>query len=63
MQATVASYDDETRGGTVLLDDGVRLSFDGRTLRDDVRHLRVGQRVHLDVDGSDPPGVIGVSIH
>ena len=48
MQATVASYDEETRAGTVVTDQGETLSFAGATLADHIRHLRPGQRVHLD---------------
>lgn len=59
----MASYDDRTRGGTVLLDDGVRMVFDGSALRSDVRHLRVGQRVHLTADADTPTTITGVSIH
>ena len=48
MQATVASYDDENRTGTVVTDAGVTLAFDSAALADHVRHLRPGQRVFLD---------------
>ena len=47
MQATVASYDEATRAGTVVTDDGATLEFTGETLADHIRHLRPGQRVHL----------------
>jgi len=32
MQGTVATFDDESRTGTVLLDDGVEVSFPAATL-------------------------------
>jgi cold shock CspA family protein len=52
MQATVATYDDRTRCGTVLLDDGVEVSFDGEALEGTgLRLLRVGQRVRLETSG------------
>jgi 2-phospho-L-lactate/phosphoenolpyruvate guanylyltransferase len=51
MQATVASYDEATRAGTVVTDGGETLGFAGETLADHIRHLRQGQRVHLGVTG------------
>ena len=59
MQATVASYDDASRTGTVVTDQGESLEFAGETLAEYIRHLRPGQRVHVDTDGS---GVTGVRI-
>lgn len=54
MQATVCSFDPETRAGTVLLDDGVELAYDEAAFRHGgVRHLRIGQRVQIEVEGSD----------
>ncbi len=50
MQATVASFEHSTGSGTVLLDDGVRLQFDGEVFAAaGLRHLRPGQRLHIDV--------------
>ncbi|MCW2723794.1 MAG: hypothetical protein JWN35_715 [Frankiales bacterium] len=49
MQATVKHWDPETRGGSVLLDDGSELSFPGDAVQ--VRALRSGQRVQLRKDG------------
>ena len=52
MQATVFRYDPQTRGGSVLLDDGVELPFDGVALEGTgLRLLRPGQRVRLEVTG------------
>jgi 2-phospho-L-lactate guanylyltransferase len=48
MQATVASYDEATRSGTVVTDQGETLEFAGETLAEHIRHLRPGQRVHLE---------------
>jgi 2-phospho-L-lactate guanylyltransferase len=51
MQATVATYDPQTRSGTVLLDDGSELAFDGDAFaQSGLRLLRLGQRVALSVD-------------
>jgi 2-phospho-L-lactate guanylyltransferase len=51
MQATVSAFDDTTRSGTVLLDDGRQLPFSGEALQGTgLRFLRPGQRVSLDLD-------------
>ena len=53
MQATVRSYDPATRSGSVLLDDGTELPYDGPALLGSkVRFLRLGQRVRIEVAGS-----------
>lgn len=52
-QGTVATFDAGTRCGAVLLDDGLRLPFDGAAFtRSGLRSLRFGQRVRLKIDGS-----------
>lgn len=49
MQATVASYDEQSRTGSVFLDDGTRVSFSADALDGTgLRLLRPGQRVKLD---------------
>ncbi len=51
MQATVRQFDDETRSGDVLLDDGTVLEFDAAAFDPSgLRLLRIGQRVRLRVD-------------
>ena len=63
MQGTVASFDQGTRSGHVLTDDGVRLDFAASSLADHVRHLRVGQRVFVDLDAdADPSTVTSIAI-
>lgn len=54
MQATVSAFDDASRAGTVLLDDGRELPFSGAALLGTgLRFLRPGQRVSLDLrDGT-----------
>ena len=59
MQATVASYDEATRAGTVVTDDGETLGFAGETLAEHIRHLRPGQRVHCE---SGEAGITGIRI-
>lgn len=51
MQGTVATFDDETRSGSVYLDDGTELTYDAPAFdAGGLRHLRLGQRVNLKVD-------------
>ena len=46
------SFDPASRSGTVLLDDGVELSYDAAAFdAGRVRLLRVGQRVRIEVGG------------
>jgi cold shock CspA family protein len=53
MQATVSTFDDATRAGRVLLDDGVEAPFDGGALEGTrLRMLRPGQRVRIETEGS-----------
>ncbi|HSK56948.1 MAG TPA: hypothetical protein VK908_17005 [Jiangellales bacterium] len=53
MQATVRSFDPATRAGTVLLDDGTELPFDGEAFAvGGLRLVRPGQRVRIEVSGS-----------
>ena len=59
MQATVASYDEATRSGTVVTDQGETLDFAAETLAEYIRHLRPGQRVHIDAGDS---GITGLRI-
>lgn len=52
MQATVKAYDRETRGGSVLLDDGSELAFEAPAFdAGGLRMLRLGQRVNIAVEG------------
>ena len=53
MQGTVRSFDPETRGGTVLLDDGTELPYDAAAFdAGGLRLARVGQRVALRADAA-----------
>jgi 2-phospho-L-lactate/phosphoenolpyruvate guanylyltransferase len=55
VQATVRSFDPVTRSGTVLLDDGIELPYDGAAFdAGGVRLLRSGQRVRIRVEGAPP---------
>jgi hypothetical protein len=51
VQATVRDYDERTRSGDVLLDDGTVISFEADAFDlSGLRLLRLGQRVRLDLD-------------
>ncbi len=51
MQATVKEFSPASRSGSVLLDDGSEVGFDGDAFnRSGLRLLRPGQRVKLRVD-------------
>ncbi len=53
MQATVSSFDPDSFGGAVLLDDGVELPFGPDTVAGSgIRLLRPGQRVRLETSGA-----------
>lgn len=52
MQATVSRFDDTTRAGAVLLDDGIELPFTADALQGTgLRLLRPGQRVRVSTAG------------
>ncbi|WP_043618361.1 hypothetical protein [Nonomuraea candida] len=52
MQATVRSFDETTRSGTVFLDDGSVLEFGAPAFdAGPLRLLRTGQRVNLAMSG------------
>ncbi|MFI9051223.1 hypothetical protein [Streptomyces sp. NPDC053427] len=52
MQATAYTYDDATRSGSVLLDDGTPLPFDAAAFdAGGLRLLRPGQRVRIELAG------------
>jgi 2-phospho-L-lactate/phosphoenolpyruvate guanylyltransferase len=52
VQATVSAFDEETRGGAVLLDDGTELPFAADALSGTgLRLLRRGQRVRIETAG------------
>jgi 2-phospho-L-lactate guanylyltransferase len=51
MQGTVRSFDEHSRTGDVLLDDGTVLAFPSAAFdKSGLRLLRLGQRVRLRVD-------------
>jgi len=53
MQATVRTYDPQTRSGTVLLDDGIELPYDTAAFdAGGLRLVRFGQRVRIEVDAT-----------
>ncbi|MEO6145155.1 MAG: hypothetical protein ABIP19_14355 [Dermatophilaceae bacterium] len=53
MQASVHKYDDESGSGSVLLDDGREIPFDGTIVdASGLRRLRPGQRVSIEMSTS-----------
>ncbi|GAA2694031.1 hypothetical protein ACXZ65_29270 [Streptomyces aculeolatus] len=53
MQATAFTYDPQTGSGSVLLDDGTPLPFDGAAFAaGGLRLLRPGQRVRIETEGA-----------
>ena len=50
MQGTVATFDETSRAGDLLTDDGRRLAFSADALADHIRLLRIGQRVFVETD-------------
>lgn len=52
MQATAYTYDEGTRSGSVLLDDGTPVPFDAPAFdAGGLRLLRPGQRVRIETEG------------
>lgn len=55
MQASVHTFEPSDGSGVVLLDTGRALPFDGVVFAaSELRHLRVGQRVSVEVTPQDP---------
>ena len=53
MQASVHRYDDESGSGSVLLDDGREIPFDGEVFdASGLRHVRPGQRVSVEISAT-----------
>ncbi|MFD7918645.1 hypothetical protein ACFV3R_05390 [Streptomyces sp. NPDC059740] len=65
MQATAYTYDEHTRSGSVLLDDGTPLTFDAAAFdAGGLRLLRPGQRVRVDVEGTgEARRIVLVTLH
>ena len=53
MQASVHKYSDESGSGSVLLDDGREIPFEGNVLdASGLRHLRPGQRLSIEMSAT-----------
>ena len=53
MQASVHQYHDESGAGSVLLDDGREIPFEGTVFdASGLRHVRVGQRVSIEMSAT-----------
>ncbi|GAA0853689.1 hypothetical protein ACFQVD_40440 [Streptosporangium amethystogenes subsp. fukuiense] len=54
MQATVRSFEEATRSGSVFLDDGTEIPFGAAAFdAGPLRLLRAGQRVNIVMNGDD----------
>ena len=52
-QGTIKDWDERGRAGSLLMDDHTEVSIDGASIEgSNIRTLRLGQRVHFDVDES-----------
>lgn len=52
MQASVVDFDEESRSGSVVLDDGTQLPYDAAAFdAGSLRLARVGQRVRIRTEG------------
>jgi len=61
MQGTIASFDLDTGGGTLLLDDGTELAFDTAAFeKSGLRQLRPGQRVTVDAEPAGRVHRVGI---
>ena len=62
-QGTVATFDPATNSGTVLLDDGSELAFDGKAFATSgLRMFRFGQRVIMRVVGGRVEAITHISL-
>jgi cold shock CspA family protein len=53
-QGTIKDYEDETKAGSLLLEDGREVAIDADSIGDAaIRTLRLGQRVKFDLVESD----------
>ena len=53
-QGTIKDYEDETKAGSLLLEDGREVSIDADSIGDEaIRTLRLGQRVKFDLVEAD----------
>lgn len=58
------SFDPATGDGSVLLDDGRRVPFDGSVFaRSGLRLLRTGQRVTVELSGAAEDGTERLAVH
>jgi cold shock CspA family protein len=63
VQATVSAFDETTRDGAVLLDDGTEIPFAAEALAGTgLRLLRRGQRVRIELADDDADRVVRLQI-
>jgi 2-phospho-L-lactate guanylyltransferase len=63
MQATVHRYDEQTRSGSVLQDDGIEVPFDADAFdTSGLRLVRPGQRLTVEVEGGQVTSLFIVGV-
>lgn len=61
MQGTIATFDPDSRSGTLLLDDGSELAFEAPAFdRSGLRLLRLGQRVEVETEVTGRISRVGI---
>ena len=61
MQGTIATFDPDSRSGTLLLDDGSELAFKAPAFdRSGLRLLRLGQRVEVETEVTGRISRVGI---
>jgi cold shock CspA family protein len=53
VQGTVKAYDEDTKTGSLVTDDRQEIAIDPSSLAEELRMLRLGQRVRFEVEESD----------
>lgn len=53
MQGTIKEFDNDTRTGSLLTDDRAEIQIDARSVSDQIRTLRFGQRVRFEVEEAE----------
>jgi cold shock CspA family protein len=63
VQGTIKHYDEDSHSGSLLTDDRQEIAIDERSFSDpSIRLLRIGQRVHFDVESTDA-GAVARRLH
>ena len=64
VQGTIKHYDEVGRTGVLLTDDRMEVSIDDRSLADPaIAQLRIGQRVHFELERTDDGAAVARGLH